>query len=143
MAEVTGKFLGENIVVLVGSTAIGSATAKSLSLTQAVAEVSDSDSSGFEEYLPSFRGGTIDFESYVDFADTEDVNSLASAMLTSTYADRTFTVVFGYNSVVGNTVYTASAILESLDYDAGDPKEAVTMSGTFRLTGTISSYAVS
>lgn len=136
------KFIGNNIFVFVGSTAIGSATSKSLSLTQAVAEVSDSDSD-YEAYLPSYRGGTIDFEGYVDFANDgvstnpEGFVSLAELMLSGTYGDRTFTVVFGTQATTADGVYSASAILESLDMDAGDAKEGVTFSGTFRLTGVI------
>lgn len=134
------KFLGNSIFVFVGSTAIGSATSKSLSLTQQVAEVSDSDSD-FESYLPSYRGGSIDFEGYVDFdndgVSNEGYDTLAALLLSGTYADRTFTVVFGSQATTASGVYSASAILESLDMDAGDPKEGVTFSGTFKLTGVI------
>ena len=136
----SGKFIADNLTVLVGTEPIGNATTKSISFSQQLAEVSDSDSAGFEEYLPAFRGGTIEFEGYVDYdndgVSKEGVDTLASLMLSGTYSDRTFTVTFG-TEVTGDTVYSASAILESLDY-GGSAGEGVTLSGTFRLTGAIS-----
>lgn len=129
----TGKFIGDNLQVLIGTTPIGKATSLTLSLSQQTAEASDMDSSGHSEYLPSFRDGTIDFEGYVDYAADNDVDTLANLMLSGTYADRTFTVVFG-TQVSGDTTYSYSAILTSLDYE-GSAGETVTMSGTFQLTG--------
>lgn len=133
----SGKFLADDLIVSVGTTPIGNATTKNFSLTQQLAEVSDSDSSGFEEYLPAFRGATIDFEGYVDYdndgTSKEGVDSLAQLVLSSTYSDRTFTVTFG-TGVTGDTLYSASAILESIEF-GGSAGEAVTLSGTFRITG--------
>lgn len=135
----TGKFIGDSITVLVGTTPIGNGTSFTLSLSQQTSEASDMDSQGFEEYLPSFRGGTVDFEGYVDYANDgttkEGVDTLATTMLSGTYSDRTYTVVFG-TSVTGDTVYSSSAILTSLDYEAS-AGETVTMSGSFQLTGAI------
>jgi len=135
----TGKFIADSLVVSVGTTPIGNATTKSISFSQQLAEASDSDSSGFEEHLPSFRGGTIDFEAYVDYANEgtskEGVLTLADLMLSGTYGDRTFTVTFG-TSVTGDTIFSASGILESLEY-GGSAGESVTLSGIFRLTGAI------
>lgn len=134
------KFLGNTLFVFVGTTPIGSATSKNLSLTQATAEVSDSDLD-FESYLPSYKSGSVDFEGYVDFDNdgttAEGFDSLAELMLSGTYADRTFTVVFGSQATTASGVYSGQAILESLEMDAGDPKEGVTFSGTFKFTGAI------
>jgi len=135
----SGRFLADNLIVSVGTNPIGNATSKSIAFAQQLAEVSDSDSGGFEEFIPSFRSATIEFEGYVDYDNDgvtkEGVDTLADLMLSGTYSVRTFTVTFG-TGVTGDTLYSASAILESLDY-GGSAGEAVTLSGTFRVTGPI------
>ena len=133
----TNKFIGDSIEINFGSTPIGNAISKSISFSQNMVEASDSDSEGWEQYLAGFRGATIDFEAYVDYANEgttkEGFFSIYSSLASDTYSDRTFSVTYG-TGVTGDTIVTANCLVESLEQEAS-AGEAITLSGTLRVTG--------
>lgn len=115
-----------------GSISIGGSayhvTSWSASLETEAPEVTNTNSSGYREYISGIRGGTGTFESKWDVDDP--LTAKATSIMLGASVALVFTIGNSQDSLTGNGILTSCDISSSVD-------GAVEVSGTFTFTGTI------
>lgn len=126
-----GVFNGTDLIIKVNGTAIGHTTSCSMSLSLDMADATTKDSAGWSEGIPALKSGEISFDGLVDYQDSKNAIALTDLLIARTEV----TAVFG-TAVSGDSVYTASGYITSLEQTA-DMESSVSYSGTITLTGAV------
>ena len=131
----TGQFNGTKIGVTVDGNLIGHATQHTIDYTANTSSASSKDSGGHNEYIYSFRDGTMSFDALVVYDDdTAGDKTGFFDLFNNGHLGRTvFTLIMGTDES-GDSVITQEALLTSLSINAS-AEETVTYSGSFQFTG--------
>lgn len=125
-------FNGTKLGIFVGGSLIGAATDCSLSMSAEVIDTSTKDSSAWRSVLPGMRSATMSCSGLIDYQGTDyDVDDLMTA-----FTGRTELTLVFQNEEVGDTKFTATGYITSLEQSAG-VEDTATYSATFELTGAI------
>ncbi len=131
----TGVFNGTDLIVNVDGNPIGHSTSFTFSMANDLPDASSRDSAGWAEHIRGQRSGSISFDGLIDYSDEgttqEGVVTLADLIINRTAVTVTFGTV-----AVGDTVFSASASLDSLEQSA-DSEQTATYSGSFTINGAI------
>lgn len=133
----TGIINGTLMRLFKGSTAIGYATSCQMNITAAMREIltKDSPAGGFREVLKGQLSGTLSTEAlYAGPGDTS-TNVAFDDLFVDLLAGTVLTIKFT-TDVVGDNIFTMSAICTSLDLNAG-VEENTSYSASFEITGAI------
>lgn len=112
----------------IGGTALAKETESTLSINVNNFEITSKDSGGWRELLPGLRDWSISGEGVLDFVAATGWDTLSAAALARTPLTILFTT-----AVTGDTEYTGSAYIETLEQ--GTPMEDK-ITFTFTLAGT-------
>ena len=140
----TGVFNGTSLVVLIGTEVIGYATSCSLSLAIDAPDASTKQSLGWADEIGGQRSWSLTTDglatvvpgSVASYISTTELNNLAIARTAVTVKFTTVdnSIVGGVTPVSGDTIYSGSAFIESVDMTA-DMENPVTYSVSFKGTG--------
>lgn len=140
----TSVFNGTSLVVLIGSEVIGYATSCSLSLAIDAPDASTKQSLGWADEIGGQRSWSLTTDglatvvpgSVASYISTTELNNLAIARTAVTVKFTTVdnSIVGGVTPVSGDTIYSGSAFIESVDMTA-DMENPVTYSVSFKGTG--------
>ena len=140
----TGVFNGTSLVVLIGNEVIGYATSCSLSLAIDAPDASTKQSLGWAQEIGGQRSWSLTTDglatvvpgSVASYISTTELNNLAIARTAVTVKFTTVdnSIVGGVTPVSGDTIYSGSAFIESVDMTA-DMENPVTYSVSFKGTG--------
>jgi predicted secreted protein len=140
----TGVFNGTSLVVLIGTEVIGYATSCSLSLAIDTPDASTKQSLGWADEIGGQRSWSLTTDglatvvpgTVATYISTTELNNLAIArtavQVKFTTVDNS--TVGGVTPVTGDTIYSGSAFIESVDMTA-DMENPVTYSVSFKGTG--------
>lgn len=140
----TSVFNGTSLVVLIGTEVIGYATSCSLSLAIDAPDASTKQSLGWADEIGGQRSWSLTTDglatvvpgSVASYISTTELNNLAIArtpvQVKFTTVDNS--TVGGVTPVSGDTIYSGSAFIESVDMTA-DMENPVTYSVSFKGTG--------
>ena len=142
----TGVFNGTSLVVLIGTEVIGYATSCSLSLAIDAPDASTKQSLGWAEEIGGQRSWSLTTDglatvvpgTVATYVTTAELNALAIARTAVTVKFTTVdnSIVGGVTPVSGDTIYSGSAFIESVDMTA-DMENPVTYSVSFKGTGVL------
>jgi len=132
----TGIVNGNDLVVYIGSDVIAHSTSHSLSISHDARDATTKDSGGWTDRLEGLRSWEASGEGLVAFDGTYDTTDLF-ALITN----RTKVTIKFSTEVTGDTYWTGSAYLTSLDMDS-PTEDSVSMSFTFSGTGALTSATV-
>jgi predicted secreted protein len=140
----TSVFNGTSLVVLIGTEVIGYATSCSLSLAIDTPDASTKQSLGWADEIGGQRSWSLTTDglatvvpgSVASYISTTELNNLAIARAAVTVKFTTVdnSTVGGVTPVSGDTIYSGSAFIESVDMTA-DMENPVTYSVSFKGTG--------
>ena len=140
----TSVFNGTSLVVLIGTEVIGYATSCSLSLAIDAPDASTKQSLGWADEIGGQRSWSLTTDglatvvpgSVASYISTTELNNLAIARTAVTVKFTTVdnSIVGGVTPVSGDTIYSGSAFIESVDMTA-DMENPVTYSVSFKGTG--------
>ena len=140
----TSVFNGTSLVVLIGSEVIAYATSCSLSLAIDTPDSSTKQSLGWADEIGGQKSWSLTTDglatvvpgSVASYISTTELNNLAIARTAVTVKFTTVdnSTVGGITPVTGDTVYSGSAFIESVDLTA-DMENPVTYSVSFKGTG--------
>lgn len=132
------KLNGTNLLVYVGSNAIGGTRSCTLNISQDTPDATTKDSSGWKEVIEGLREWSIDFDGLYDPTHTEGLEERIDAII-----DRDGAVTVKVSTEEsGDTYWTGSAVMSSATLEA--PMEDVTSySGTLVGTGALAKATVS
>ena len=140
----TSVFNGTSLVVLIGTEVIGYATSCSLSLAIDAPDASTKQSLGWADEIGGQRSWSLTTDglatvvpgSVASYISTTELNNLAIARTAVTVKFTTVdnSTVGGVTPVSGDTIYSGSAFIESVDMTA-DMENPVTYSVSFKGTG--------
>ena len=142
----TSVFNGTSLVVLIGTEVIGYATSCSLSLAIDAPDASTKQSLGWADEIGGQRSWSLTTDglatvvpgSVASYISTTELNNLAIARTAVTVKFTTVdnSIVGGVTPVSGDTIYSGSAFIESVDMTA-DMENPVTYSVSFKGTGAL------
>ena len=140
----TSVFNGTSLVVLIGTEVIGFATSCSLSLAIDAPDASTKQSLGWADEIGGQRSWSLTTDglatvvpgTVATYVTTAELNALAIARTAVTVKFTTVdnSTVGGVTPVTGDTIYSGSAFIESVDMTA-DMENPVTYSVSFKGTG--------
>lgn len=140
----TSVFNGTSLVVLIGTEVIGYATSCSLSLAIDAPDASTKQSLGWADEIGGQRSWSLTTDglatvvpgSVASYISTTELNNLAIARTAVTVKFTTVdnSIAGGVTPVSGDTIYSGSAFIESVDMTA-DMENPVTYSVSFKGTG--------
>ena len=140
----TSVFNGTSLVVLIGSEVIAYATSCSLSLAVDTPDASTKQSLGWADEIGGQKSWSLTTDglatvipgTVASYVSTTELNNLAIARAAVTVKFTTVdnSTVGGITPVTGDTVYSGSAFIESVDVTA-DMENPVTYSVSFKGTG--------
>lgn len=140
----TSVFNGTSLVVLIGTEVIGYATSCSLSLAIDAPDASTKQSLGWADEIGGQRSWSLTTDglatvvpgSVATYISTTELNNLAitRAAVTVKFTTVDNSTVGGVTPVSGDTIYSGSAFIESVDLTA-DMENPVTYSVSFKGTG--------
>lgn len=140
----TSVFNGTSLVVLIGTEVIGYATSCSLSLAIDTPDASTKQSLGWADEIGGQRSWSLTTDGLATvvpgatatYISTTELNNLAIARTAVTVKFTTVdnSTVGGVTPVTGDTIYSGSAFIESVDMTA-DMENPVTYSVSFKGTG--------
>lgn len=140
----TSVFNGTSLVVLIGTEVIGYATSCSLSLAIDTPDASTKQSLGWADEIGGQRSWSLTTDglatvvpgTVATYISTTELNNLAIARAAVTVKFTTVdnSTVGGVTPVTGDTIYSGSAFIESVDMTA-DMENPVTYSVSFKGTG--------
>ncbi len=140
----TSVFNGTSLVVLIGSEVIGYATSCSLKLAIDTPDASTKQSLGWADEIGGQKSWSLTTDglatvvpgSVASYVSTTELNNLAIARAAVTVKFTTVdnSTVGGITPVTGDTIYSGSAFIESVDMTA-DMENPVTYSVSFKGTG--------
>ena len=142
----TSVFNGTSLVVLIGTEVIGYATSCSLSLAIDTPDASTKQSLGWADEIGGQRSWSLTTDglatvvpgTVATYISTTELNNLAIArtavQVKFTTVDNS--TVGGVTPVTGDTIYSGSAFIESVDMTA-DMENPVTYSVSFKGTGVL------
>jgi predicted secreted protein len=140
----TSVFNGTSLVVLIGTEVIGYATSCSLSLAIDTPDASTKQSLGWADEIGGQRSWSLTTDglatvvpgSVATYISTTELNNLAitRAAVTVKFTTVDNSTVGGVTPVSGDTIYSGSAFIESVDMTA-DMENPVTYSVSFKGTG--------
>lgn len=133
----TGIINGTLMRLFKGSTAIGYATSCQMNITAAMREIltKDSPAGGFREVLKGQLSGTLSTEALYAGPGDASTNVAFDDLFVDLIAGTVLTIKFT-TDVVGDNIFTMSAICTSLDLNAG-VEENTSYSASFEITGAI------
>ena len=131
-----GIINGTDLQVYIGSDVIAHSTSHSLSMTHDARDATTKDSEGWTDRLEGLRSWEITGEGLVAFDGTFDTDDLFAL-----YTNRTQATVKFSTETSGDTYWTGSAYLTSLDFDA-PTEDNVSSSFTFSGSGPLTSATV-
>ena len=142
----TSVFNGTSLVVLIGTEVIGYATSCSLSLAIDAPDASSKQSLGWAEEIGGQRSWSLTTDglatvvpgTVATYVTTTELSNLAIARTPVTVKFTTIdnSTVGGVTPITGDTYYTGSAFIESVDITA-DMENPVTYSVSFKGTGVL------
>ena len=142
----TSVFNGTSLVVLIGTEVIGFATSCSLSLAIDAPDASTKQSLGWADEIGGQRSWSLTTDglatvvpgTVATYVTTAELNALAIARTAVTVKFTTVdnSTVGGVTPVTGDTIYSGSAFIESVDMTA-DMESPVTYSVSFKGTGVL------
>ena len=142
----TSVFNGTSLVVLIGTEVIGYATSCSLSLAIDTPDASTKQSLGWADEIGGQKSWSLTTDglatvvpgSVATYVSTAELNALAIARTAVTVKFTTVNndTVGGVTPVTGDTIYSGSAFIESVDMTA-DMENPVTYSVSFKGTGAL------
>jgi predicted secreted protein len=142
----TSVFNGTSLVVLIGTEVIGFATSCSLSLAIDAPDASTKQSLGWADEIGGQRSWSLTTDglatvvpgTVATYVTTAELNALAIARTAVTVKFTTVdnSTVGGVTPVTGDTIYSGSAFIESVDMTA-DMENPVTYSVSFKGTGAL------
>jgi hypothetical protein len=127
----TGINNGTLISVYLGGVAISHCTSHSMSIEQAMRDISTKSSAGWKEIAPGQRSGGCEFESM----HAEDA-TYGYADLFALITSRASVSLVWSTGVSGDEKYTATAYLTSLEKEAPN-EDNETYSGSFEFSGSV------
>ena len=140
----TSVFNGTSLVVLIGTEVIAYATSCSLSLNIDTPDASTKQSLGWADEIGGQRSWSLTTDglatvvpgSVATYISTTELNNLAitRAAVTVKFTTVDNSTVGGVTPVSGDTIYSGSAFIESVDMTA-DMENPVTYSVSFKGTG--------
>jgi predicted secreted protein len=140
----TSVFNGTSLVVLIGTEVIAYATSCSLSLNIDTPDASTKQSLGWADEIGGQRSWSLTTDglatvvpgSVATYISTTELNNLAitRAAVTVKFTTVDNSTVGGVTPVSGDTIYSGSAFIESVDLTA-DMENPVTYSVSFKGTG--------
>ena len=140
----TSVFNGTSLVVLIGTEVIGYATSCSLSLAIDTPDASTKQSLGWADEIGGQRSWSLTTDglatvvpgSVASYISTTELNNLAitRAAVTVKFTTVDNSTVGGVTPVSGDTIYSGSAFIESVDMTS-DMENPVTYSVSFKGTG--------
>tara|TARA_Y100001973_G_scaffold104607_1_gene174987 strand:+ start:743 stop:1165 length:423 start_codon:yes stop_codon:yes gene_type:complete len=133
----TGLMNGSLLVLQISTdgntfTNLGHSQSSSMSFTLDTPEATSKDSGGYTEVIAGARSITINFDSFVAYDDTVDVDTMIGHANNRTKIHARFGT-----AVSGDTTYAVQGFISSIDYTA-DAEAPITFSGTFTSTGAVS-----
>ena len=142
----TSVFNGTSLVVLIGTEVIGYATSCSLSLAIDTPDASTKQSLGWADEIGGQKSWSLTTDglatvvpgSVATYISTTELSNLAIARTAVTVKFTTVNndTVGGVTPVTGDTIYSGSAFIESVDMTA-DMENPVTYSVSFKGTGAL------
>ena len=142
----TSVFNGTSLVVLIGTEVIGFATSCSLSLAIDTPDASTKQSLGWADEIGGQKSWSLTTDglatvvpgSVATYISTTELSNLAIARTAVTVKFTTVNndTVGGVTPVTGDTIYSGSAFIESVDMTA-DMENPVTYSVSFKGTGAL------
>ena len=142
----TSVFNGTSLVVLIGTEVIGYATSCSLSLAIDTPDASTKQSLGWADEIGGQKSWSLTTDglatvvpgSVATYISTTELSNLAIARTAVTVKFTTVNndTVGGVTPVTGDTIYSGSAFIESVDITA-DMENPVTYSVSFKGTGAL------
>ena len=146
MAQTTGVMNGSLLKVQFVDTFAGTPSAAidlitecSLSLSMDTRDITTKSSGGYRELLGGLRSGSITFTALFREDATNGFTELLASFTAAAEGGRCHVLFTTDNA--GDVEYDAEAILTSLDVSAGTEDNA-TMTGTFELSGAITSTTI-
>jgi predicted secreted protein len=140
----TSVFNGTSLVVLIGTEVIGYATSCSLSLAIDTPDASTKQSLGWADEIGGQKSWSLTTDglatvvpgAVASYISTTELNNLAIARAAVTVKFTTVNndTVGGVTPITGDTIYSGSAFIESVDMTA-DMENPVTYSVSFKGTG--------
>ena len=142
----TSVFNGTSLVVLIGSEVIGFATSCSLSIAIDAPDASTKQSLGWADEIGGQKSWSLTTDglatvvpgAVATYISTTELSNLAIARTAVTVKFTTVdnSTVGGVTPVTGDTIYSGSAFIESVDMTA-DMENPVTYSVSFKGTGAL------
>lgn len=138
----SGKFLGTQVSLYIGTKKILNATTKDFSLDTDMVEVTDDDTGGFKAYLAGDHGGKFTIEGHLQQQASVTSTYISYEDLLDYQINRTTITARMVSGTTGDLVFIASALISNTKMSAphGDK---VTFTADLQLTSTITIASVS
>ena len=127
------KLQGRSLRLYIGGTPtiIANEISSGVSVTNNLAECTNKDSGGFQEFQDGNKGWTMDVEAYFDYSDTNGIGELEDAMLAGTSITARLRDATDEVQKSG-TVYVSN--VQQTGQDGGTVTVSFTVTGTGALT---------
>ena len=131
----TGVFNGTNLIVKVDDKKIGHATSATFTVNADLPDATTKDSGGWAENIHGLRSFSVSGDGLVDYSD-DGTTTQGAVSIRDLILDRTSVTLYWGTETVGDTIYTASAKVASIE-ETAEMESPVSYSFEFTGSGQI------
>ena len=131
----TGVFNGTNLIVKVDDRKIGHATSATFTVNADLPDATTKDSGGWAENIHRLRSFSVSGDGLVDYSD-DGTTTQGAVSIRDLILDRTSVTLYWGTETVGDTIYTASAKVASIE-ETAEMESPVSYSFEFTGSGQI------